>query len=298
MKLSQADVQLFYKLNPALLFYANQQLHVIEDVSTVDAFMDSFRELPIEKNLEIRNAVYENLDIVDAFVNSNPFHFSDEELEIILSWKNMVRGTFQLFRYLKKYAIFLDNSSPMKAYGVVALMDSFEDILGSSLPIMLQAVLMPFKGQIIYDGFLLPYRIHFGGGIRRGLNAEYQEAKSRYGIITSLPFTDEQDERSDEDMLRFYLKNQRNREQYQAEIEALIDTDSILLALYHQEMGKIHARTYGKRLREVGLRGAWFAILEGLIVAGGKTREEVERIVHEIVPAEKESFVYFFHLRR
>ena len=50
--------------------------------------------------------------------------------------------------------------------------------------------------------------------------------------------------------------------------------------------------------REVGLRGAWFAILEGLIVAGGKTREEVERIVHEIVPAEKESFVYLFHLRR
>ncbi len=298
MKLSQADVQLFYKLNPALLFYVNQQLHVIEDVSTVDEFMDSFRELPMEKNVEIRNAVYEDIDTIDAFVNSNPFRFSHEELEIILSWKNVVRGTFQLFRYLKKYAIFLDDSSPMKAYGVVALIDSFEDILGSALPIMLQAVLLPFKGQIVYDGFLLPYRIYFGGGIRRGLNAEYQEAKSRYGIITSLPFTDDQDERSHEDMLRFYLKNQRNREQYQEEIEALIAKDRGILTLYHQEMGKIHARTYGKRLRAVGLRGAWFAILEGLIVTGGKTREEVELVVHEIVPAEKGSFVYFFHLRR
>jgi hypothetical protein len=297
MKLSQEDVQLFYKLYPALMFYANQQLHIIENVSTVDEFMDSFRELPLEKNLEIRNAVYDNLDTIDAFVDSNPFHFSDEELEIILSWKNLVKGTFQLFRYLKKYAVFLDDSSPMRAYGVVALMDSFEEILGSSLPIMLKAVLLPFKGQIIYDGFLLPYRIYFGAGIRRGLNAEYQEAKSRYGIITSLPFTAE-DERSDEDMLRFYLRSQRNREQYQEQIETLTHRNRELLVLYHQEMGKIHARTYGKQLREVGLRSAWFAILEGLIVAGGRKREEVEQIVHEIVPDEKESFVYFFHLRR
>ncbi|MFC1713564.1 hypothetical protein ACFL6S_07850 [Candidatus Poribacteria bacterium] len=291
MQLSQKDVRLFYKLHPHLLFYGNQQLEVIKNVPSVDTFVD----LPVEDRINARDALYERLDIIDAFVDSNPFRFSDEELEIILSWKNMVRGTFQLFRYLKKYAVFLDDKSPMKAYGVVALIDSFEDILGSALPIMLQGVLLPFRGQIIYDGFLQPYRIYFGGGIRRSLNAEYQEAKSRYGIITSLPFTAE-DERSDEDMLRFYLKNQRNREQYQGQIEVLIHRDSSFLTLYHQEMGKMHARTLGKQLREVGLQDAWFAILEGLIVAGGKTREEVECIVHEIVPVEKESFAYIFHL--
>ena len=292
MQLSQADVKLFYKLHPALLFYGNQELKVVKDVPSVDVFM----ELPTEDKIKVRDALYERLDLIDAFVNSNPLRFSDEELDIILSWKNLVTGTFQLFRYLKKYAIFLDDSSPMRAYGVLALMDNFEDILGSSLPIMLQAVLLPFKGQIIYDGFLSPYRIYFGGGIRRSLNAEYQAAKSRYGIITSLPFTAE-DERSDEDMLRFYVRSKRNREQYQEEIEALIHKDRSLLVLYHQEVGKMHARTYGKRLREVGLKGAWFAILEGLVVAGGKTRDDVERIVKEIVPAKNIPFVYIFHLR-
>lgn len=262
------------------------------------ASVDVFIELPAEEKIRVRDALYERLDLIDAFVNSNPLRFSDEELDIILSWKQLVTGTFQLFRYLKKYAIFLDDSSPMRAYGVLALMDNFEDILGHSLPIMLQAVLLPFRGQIIYDGFLLPYRIYFGGGIRRSLNAEYQAAKSRYGIITSLPFTAEAEERSDEDMLRFYVRSKRNREQYQTEIQALLDKDPILLALYHQEMGKMHARTYGKRLREVGLKGAWFAILEGLVVAGGKTRDDVERIVKEIVPAKNVPFVYVFHLRR
>ena len=293
MKLSQADVKLFYKLHPALLFYGNQEFKIVKDVPSVDVFI----KLPAEEKIKVRDALYERLDLIDAFVNSNPFRFSDEELDVILSWKNLVTGTFQLFRYLKKYAIFLDDSSSMRAYGVLALMDNFEDILGSSLPIMLQAVLLPFKGQIVYDGFLLPYRIHFGGGIRRSLNAEYQAAKSRYGIITSLPFSTEEMERSDEDMLRFYLRSQRNREQYETEIQILLDRTPDLLTLYHQEMGKMHARTYGKRLRGVGLQGAWFAILEGLVVAGGKTRDDVERIVKEIVPGKNVPFVYIFHLR-
>ena len=60
----------------------------------------------------------------------------------------------------------------------------------------------------------------------------------------------------------------------------------------------MHARTYGKRVREVGLQDAWFAIMEGLVVAGGKTRDDVERIVKEIVPAKNVPFVYIFHLRR
>ena len=37
------------------------------------------------------------------------------------------------------------------------------------------------------------------------------------------------------------------------------------MKLYHQEMGKIHARTYGKRLREIGVSKGWFAILDGVL---------------------------------
>ncbi len=107
MQLSQADAKLFYKLYPALLFYGNQELKVVKDVPSVDVFM----ELPVEERVSARDALYERLDLIDAFVNSNPLRFSDEELDVILSWKNLVTGTFQLFRYLKKYAIFLDDSS-------------------------------------------------------------------------------------------------------------------------------------------------------------------------------------------
>ena len=68
--------------------------------------------------------------------------------------------------------------------------------------------------------------------------------------------------------------------------------------LYHQEMGKIHARTYGKRLREMGLSDvAWFGILQGLIISSGKTKEELEKNIKAIIPPEKQEFVYLYQLK-
>jgi len=294
MKLPEEDIELFYKLHPALLFYANQQLKVVSAVSTVKEFMG----LPLEEKIKIRDALYAQIDLVDFFVKENPFDFSAEELKIVLSWKNLVRGTFYLFRYLKKYAIFLDTDSPPKAYGVLSLKDGFDEILGPYLPIMLETVLLPFKEQITYDGLMSSYRVTFGAGIRRDLNDAYQEAKSRFGIITSLPFSTEGMEQNDADRLRFYLRSERNREMYWEEMEELIDKDPSLLVLYHQEMGKTHARRYGKQLHEIGVTDAWFAIFETIIIASGPTRDEVERILQEILPIEKRKFVYIFQLKR
>jgi len=108
---------------------------------------------------------------------------------------------------------------------------------------MLKAVLLPFRGRIVYDGFRVPYRIILGGGIRRGLNDYYREAKHRFSIVTSLP-PPKEEEKTDAELLRFYLRTESNRERYGDEIERFISKDLSLLKTYHQEMGKIHARTY------------------------------------------------------
>ena len=97
-------------------------------------------------------------------------------------------GQFFIFRYQSKYAVFLSMDSPKKAYGVLALADPFEQLVGPYLPRLIGAVLLPFKEQIIYDGLLSGHNITFGGGVKRRLNEEYKEAKEAFGIITSLPF--------------------------------------------------------------------------------------------------------------
>jgi hypothetical protein len=291
MKLSEEDTELFYKLYPALLVYTNQQKGIIRSVTTVEEFM----QLPSEEMNKVRESLYGQPGLIDAFVQENPFNFSQDELEIVRGWKNFLKAEFYLFRYLKKYAIYLDNRSPPKAYGVLALVSDFQDVVYQKLPVYLKAVLLPFKGQIIYDGILNSYSVSFGPGIRQDLKERYQEAKARFGIITSLPWVELKD--SDEERLKSYLSSEAMRLRYGGKIDELIKKDPSLLTVYHQEMGKVHARTYGRCLSKIGLRNAWFAILEGEIVAGGCTRAEVERILDEIIPVEKRGFAYVFHLK-
>jgi len=46
-----------------------------------------------------------------------------------------------------------------------------------------------------------------------------------------------------------------------------------------------------------GLKDAWFAILEGDIIATGLTKEKTIQNLQDIVPSEKRDFVYVFHLK-
>ena len=293
MKLPKEDVELFYKLYLALLVYVNKKHNLVQGLASPDDF-SKFR---VEQMNKLRDELYKQPELIDSFVAENPWRFSSAELDVVSSWTNFVRGSFVILRYLKDYAIFLDHEEPPKAYGVLALYAPFEQLVGSFLPVMVEAVLLPFGDRIISDGIIFTHRVSFGKGVRQSFNEAYQEAKSRFGIITCLPFSVEKVEQSDADKLRYYLKSEPNRSRYRHEIAGLIVKDSGLLALYHQEMGKVHARTYGKRLREIGLRNAWFALLQGMIIAGGSTRDEVERILPSIVPAEKREFVYVFQLK-
>jgi hypothetical protein len=96
-----------------LLFYAKQQLGLARQVTTIPQLLS----LPEEERYALRSALYENVHLIDAFIQENPQHFSTEELGIVDSWKHLVHGQFYVLRHLKQYTIFLDTASPPKAYG-------------------------------------------------------------------------------------------------------------------------------------------------------------------------------------
>jgi len=290
MRLPEEDTKLFYKLYNPLVVYANRRSGVLEGIDSTE----DLGWLSTDEIRKVREALYGHPELIDLFVAENPEGFSAEELEILSGWKNFVSGRFLIFRYLKNYTIFLSMEKPPRAYGVLALNDTFEEIVGPYLPVMVEAVLLPFRDKITYDGVFFSYRITFGGGMRSDFDDLYQEAKSRCGIITSLPFAER--EQSDADRLRLYLKSEHSREMHREEIEELISRSPELLTLYHQEMGRIYARRYRKELRGIGLDRGWFAVLEGTIIASGATKSEVERILKKILPAGKRDFVYTFQL--
>ena len=165
------------------MHFVNQRLGVVSDIgSPVE-----FAALPPETRLDVKEALLDRLDLIETFVHENPAGLSDDQLDIVLSWRHQVSGAFYVFRKLKNYMVFLSSGNPSVAYGVVALTEPFEELIGPYLPRMTETVLLPFKDKIVYDGLLSGYNISFGGGIKRTLNDSYREAKERLGIITTLP---------------------------------------------------------------------------------------------------------------
>ena len=184
MQLPLDDVDLFFRLHRGLMFFVNRKLRVLDrKVATPEAYSG----LPPEARVEVHKALLDHTDLIDAFADENPFGFDETGLEIVRSWKNLVTGTFYAFRQLRDSMIFLSSTEPVVAYGVVALFDPFEAVVGPYLPRMINTTLLPFKGRIVYDGLITGYNVTFGGGIKRRLNEDYMDAKERFGIITSLP---------------------------------------------------------------------------------------------------------------
>ena len=181
MKVAQEDADLFFRLMWNLQFYVNQQRRILSGVESVEEYV----HLSMSDKIEVRDALWEDPTLIDAYVEKNPDGLSIEELGIIRKWKRFVAGTFSIFRFLKKHTIFIGEKS--QVYGVLGLHDTLEEVFwGRRPPIMVEAVLLPFQGKIIYDGVLTGYNVVFGGGIRAGLKEEYMAAKQNRRIITTL----------------------------------------------------------------------------------------------------------------
>jgi Domain of unknown function (DUF6398) len=188
MLLDPQELALFFRLHRTLMFFVNQRLQPIPDKPTTPG---DFAGLSPEKRLTVRGAFLAHLDLIDAFVGENSAQLPEEELVIVHSWRQLVTGKFYVFRELKKYTVFLSTSEPPIAYGILALAQPFEELIGPYLPVLVEAVLLPFKDKIVYDGLMTAFPISFGAGIKRMLNEGFKKAKAWHGIVTALPVSQE-----------------------------------------------------------------------------------------------------------
>jgi hypothetical protein len=183
MHLSPADAAVFFKLTFGLQFYVSQQLNLQPTVKSLEAYA----KLGQQDKMPVRDAVYAHPELIDAFVQANPTGLAKDELALVTSWKQFVAGDFYIERYLKKYSIWIDDSTPAKVYGVLGITHGLEEIIPRArLPIRVKAVLLPFKGRIIYDGLLSGYNLFFGSGISSSLQEEYMTAKQNGRILETL----------------------------------------------------------------------------------------------------------------
>jgi hypothetical protein len=182
MRLPPQETERFYRIWFALLHYVNTQLQL------VPAFPDApgKEEVSIEVTVRLRDALWANDALREQFITNNPAQLSAADLALVASWQYRLAGSFYIFRSLQHYSIFLSETTPAHAYGVLGLVSSIEETVPLPLPVYTQAVLLPFEHHIIYDSLLTSYNVMFGPGIRHDLQERYRHIQEREGIITSL----------------------------------------------------------------------------------------------------------------
>lgn len=181
MRLSKDEVALFFQLIWKLQFYVNRQAQILPGIHSIEGYAS----LDLKRKAKIREKLWKEPAWIEKYLDEDPDHLSSSEKDIVRLWQKHISGRFYVLRYLKKHTIFVGEEAGV--YGVIGLNDDLQDIFsGRPLPIRVEAVLLPFKGQIIYDGLMSIYNISFGQGIRSELNEKYMVAKQNGRIITTL----------------------------------------------------------------------------------------------------------------
>jgi len=183
MLLSREDAEMFYKLHCALMQFVTEKIQGDRVLSSAA----DYRSLPAEKRQEVVQTFLGRLDLIDVFLKANPAKLKEEELGIVSSWRHLVAGRFVALRQLKKHMVLLACDEEATAYGVMGLVDPMERVIPNPLPAMIETVLLPFRGKIIYDGVVSAFNVTFGPGSRGGFEEEFRAAKANQGIVTSLP---------------------------------------------------------------------------------------------------------------
>ncbi|MBF0544202.1 MAG: hypothetical protein HQM08_07205 [Candidatus Riflebacteria bacterium] len=180
MSITREDVEEFFKLVLPLQLFVNQRKKVFPEITDLSSLKN---ELSIPEKGKLRNVLWENPNLIDEYVSTNPNNLSTKKLEEIDKWKSFKKGDFFIFRFLKDCAIFMEGAD---AYLVNHLREPFETMFsGANLPIYVKAILLPYKGEIVFDGFCQVYNMSFGSGISQNLREDYMKAKQNDRIITS-----------------------------------------------------------------------------------------------------------------
>jgi hypothetical protein len=179
MKLSPDELKLFHRLHSNLMQYA-----LGKAAETVREQRDQGAVIAA------RDSLFRNPRRITTFVKNNPYDFTSEELEIVSDWKKARLGTFYIARSLKSHSLFIESTPQYQPTGrifaVVDLGVPFKKIVQTPLPVVVHALLLPFKGRIVFDGVMTFYQVDLGSDVRELLDEFCDIAIRRSEVITSI----------------------------------------------------------------------------------------------------------------
>ena len=98
----------------------------------------------------------DDVSIFDDYLNENN-DISEENKEIIRSWKRCIQGQFMMERHLKKEPILI-SADKQEVYQVSGIILSWEEMFSVALmPLIVEARYILFKEVVISDGLIMQF---------------------------------------------------------------------------------------------------------------------------------------------
>jgi hypothetical protein len=174
MVLSNEQATLFYDLWIPLLDYVNQKYRLVKELYG----MNSPKGLPLESVMKITNKLWEDISVIDEYLNLQSKKMTTEQVSIIEGWKRVVHGRFIVERHLKSGSVLVSCDRNDEVYCVCGIYSSWREMLeGFPMPQIVQTSLIPFDNVIIHDGIVQPYGICLGKNMADEARQIYLKAK-------------------------------------------------------------------------------------------------------------------------
>lgn len=139
--------------------------------------MATARSLNPNEVKEVADRLWDDISIIDDYLEEHSDGLKEQDAEIIRSWKRCIPGRFVMERHLKKGSIFISMEDE-QVYQVSGIISSWDEMFPfEPMPLMMEVTLIPFKDVIISDGLVMPYNIVLGSNIARYFKDVYMKAK-------------------------------------------------------------------------------------------------------------------------
>ncbi len=181
-QLSSDECRLFYETWYGLLGFVNERLGVIK-AKIKPEYPNVVSDVIIHK---VREVLWQKPELIDEYISRT--ELPEEKIEILRLWStNHRKGMFLILEYQPEYAIAIapNEQGKDRLYGIKGISNSIANILLRDLPVQVEAVLLPFKGKIIYDSIMSSMQLRFAEGAKENFREMHDKA-IQHGIITSL----------------------------------------------------------------------------------------------------------------
>ncbi|MEM6963808.1 MAG: hypothetical protein AAF573_03515 [Bacteroidota bacterium] len=274
MRLEEKEYYEYLDVHPKLLYYAGIKNNTLPK----DTSLEDFMNFSAQEKYPVRESLYKNIGLIDQYIREKSDELSQAQVDMLEQFKKFKKGTFYIMKMTKKETLFMDDDY---VYSILALNDPFIYFFQNwPIPIMVETVLLPYNGKIIYDGMISNYPIRIGRTMASGLKNEFNMKKGTHRIIKTLPIKATQKSKPNhKEMLSVMMKTKSSREHNYYAIEDLLNEHPELFPHYYKEWGRINTRAKKKALKELGIKKRHFAIYDDTVIASGKSLQEVETLV-------------------